>query len=337
MSNVPSFMSQFSFFSFSFNTLALNRMRPELAELLEASGDLADAMGNFADKFEAVIQRFGPTSALCQCAPVAPPEIEDCCHPAGSLRTEGDSVVTTPGGYRIEMIGQYEWKITGPDGKSTRVWGDPHVDEGDGGKWDFKRDSTFVLGDGTRINVTTVPAGNGTTVTGSLEIISGGESVTISDIDKGKGVIGEIGYHSVDDFTGDVIMMGDETDDWSFRGREIIGSENGGETFKFDDEFHTMMSPIFLFDGARSWATSLLNGILREWPNTSNSSGCGYDPYSGNDRPRWEDDRRYDRRRHVENMSEALYALGDMFHALSRLMSLSDQLSVGRNRYFIQA
>src|SRR3712207_7111164 len=46
------------------------------------------------------------------------------------------------------LLRSYEWKITGPDGKTTRVWGDPHVDEGDregNNDWEFKRNSTFVL------------------------------------------------------------------------------------------------------------------------------------------------------------------------------------------------
>jgi hypothetical protein len=117
------------------------------------------------------------------------PTPADSTHPSGSLQTDGN-VITTPGGFKIEATGKFEWKITGPDGKETRVWGDPHVAEGDGGKWDFKKNSTFVLGDGTRINVTTAPYGNnGMTVTQDLEIISGNDRVTVSGIDKGKGVV----------------------------------------------------------------------------------------------------------------------------------------------------
>ena len=108
--------------------------------------------------------------------------------------------------------------------------------EGDGGKWDFKKDSTFVLGDGTRINVTTKPYGNGMTVTGGLDIISGNDRVQIKDIDQGKGKTGQVtqdGYQHVNDFGGkDVFVMGKETDDWSFTGKEIVGSNNGGDSFK---------------------------------------------------------------------------------------------------------
>jgi hypothetical protein len=165
-----------------------------------------------------------------------PPVRRECCHPQGSLKTDSKGVVTTPGGYKIEATKEHEWIIKGPDGKSTRIWGDPHVDEGDGGKWDFKRDSTFVLGDGTRINVTTKPWANNMTVTGGLEIISGNDRVQITDIDKGKGKTGPVthdGFQHVNSFGGkDVFVMGKETDDWSFKGREVIGSNNGGESFK---------------------------------------------------------------------------------------------------------
>ena len=202
------------------------------------------ATGANATSNAALDEMFPPRSikgifdALVGSGPTTPstPSTGDSSHPSGSLQTGANGVITTPGGYKIEATSQFEWKVTGPDGKSTRVWGDPHVDEGDGGKWDFKRDSTFVLGDGTRINCSTTDYGNGMTVTKGLEIISGNERVQISDIDKGKGKTGAVtqdGYAHVNSFGGkDVFVMGKETDDWSFGGKEVIGSNNGGESFK---------------------------------------------------------------------------------------------------------
>ena len=180
----------------------------------------------------------GIFDALVGGGPATPstPSTGDSSHPSGSLQTGKDGIITTPGGYQIQALSQFEWKVTGPDGKTTRVWGDPHVDEGDGGKWDFKRDSTFVLGDGTRINCSTTDYGNGMTVTKGLEIISGNERVQITDIDKGKGKTGKVtqdGFAHANSFGGkDVFVMGKETDDWSFTGKEIVGSNNGGESFK---------------------------------------------------------------------------------------------------------
>lgn len=194
-----------------------------------AKNDSFQPERSIMDIFYSVVGKGGPATPT-------PPAPTDSSHPSGSLKTDSSGVITTPGGYKIEATSQFEWKITGPDGKNTRVWGDPHVDEGDGGKWDFKRDSTFVLGDGTRINCTTAPYGNGMTVSAKLDIISGNDRVQVTDIDKGKGKTGPVtqdGYANVNSFGNkDVFVMGKETDDWSFTGKEIIGSNDGGESFK---------------------------------------------------------------------------------------------------------
>ena len=317
------------------NASLFRQLEPELLALLESSSDLAGAMGDFTDKFDALVRRFGQTSALCQCAPVAPPTFEDSSHPAGSLRAGQDSV-TTAGGYRIEMLGQHEWKITGPDGASTRIWGDPHVAENDGGTWDFKRNATFVLGDGTRINVTTVPFGNGMTVTGQLEIISGNDRVVVSDIDKGKGKIGTVtqdGYQHVNSFGGDVFVMGQETDDWSFQGREIIGSENGGESFKLGGELHPLTERINTFGGGFNWASTAFETLMSRWDSSWRSSDRGFNPYSDNGGARWERrGSKYERSRHVKQMREAFRALGAMFFALALWSKLNEAFAAGRNR-----
>ena len=146
--------------------------------------------------------------------------------------------VTTPGGYVIEPVDQYSWKVTGPDGKETLVWGDPHVKESDGGAWDFKDDSTFVLPDGTKINVDTKPLENGTTVTSSIEIVNGDSRVEIAGIDQGKGQTGALTQSGqVYDTTGnDQFVMGAETDDWYLADREIVGSEDNGAVLKLGDK-----------------------------------------------------------------------------------------------------
>src|SRR5207248_5346521 len=92
-------------------------------------------------------------------APSAPSPTDNCPPSSGqpSMLAVDKGVITTAGGYKIEPSGQFEWKITGPDGKSTRVWGDPHVETSKGTKFDFKQDTSFVLPDGTKINVKTTP------------------------------------------------------------------------------------------------------------------------------------------------------------------------------------
>jgi hypothetical protein len=295
---------------------------------------------------------------------VQTPTVGDGCHPEGSLKSDGN-VVTTPGGYKIESTGQFNWKITGPDGKETVVEGDPHVKEGDGGKWDFKRNSSFILGDGTKVNVTTTPYGNGATVSQGLEIISGNDRATISGMDKGKGVTSAItqdGYAHANDFGGnDVFVMGKETDDWSFQGKEIIGSNNGGDSFKLGNDLAAGNTPTnnpntntngndfvkmlsnFVNDLMGSWNQSLrpnnlgtnpYNGGLFNNNATSNNTGLST-TNNNNNNNLWSGNRnenRYDRNQHQQQMRQAFRLFGEMFSVMSRLAKLSDQMSSFRNR-----
>ena len=325
-----------------FDPSALQSLSPEVAALLRASGDLAQSFNDFAAKLGRFTEAQFTNSPACQCAPVSAPAPADSCHPAGSLRAEGD-VVTTPGGYRIEQLGQYEWKITGPDGKSTRVWGDPHVDESDrdgAADWDFKRNSTFVLPDGTHINVTTVPGGAaGATVTGRLEIINGADRVLVTDIDKGKGKVGNVtqdGHLYLDKFKGDIIRMGRESDDWTFEGREIIGSENQGEKLVTGNEMHPGSIG---YDPAREgdpfeWAMSFFRDIVNDWADSFRPNSYGTNAYydGGCTSAPWQNDGRrgYDRQRHVETLGRAFQAFGEMLTAFARFMSFGEQLAAGR-------
>lgn len=97
--------------------------------------------------------------------------------------------VRTRDGFLIRAEGRDQaWTITGPDGKTTRIWGDPHVYESDGNKWDFLTRSTFAFGN-NKATVEVVPAGNGQTLSARVTIYSGDERVTIDGIDKDKPVI----------------------------------------------------------------------------------------------------------------------------------------------------
>jgi hypothetical protein len=274
---------------------------------------------------------------------VMPPDQSDCCHPEGSLRSENGKI-TTPGGYTIEATQRHEWIITGPDGKTTRIWGDPHVAEGDGGKWDFKRDSTFVLGDGTRINVKTAPWNGGKmTVTSELEIISGNDRVGITGIDQGKGVVGEItqdGFAHANCFgNNDVFVMGRESDDWSYQGREIVGSNDGGESFELGSQLAAgSVRPNQTGDWSRP--QQFLNELLRylfgdgSWnPSTSASQNeLGTNPYYDGhccDGPRTG---QYDRNFHREFMIESLRLVLQMLRLTDRMFGMGGDLLMMRNR-----
>ncbi len=317
------------------NTNFFDEVNP--AKLNNVNNILADIFSDFEKLFETFGSRFSGGQDIQPGGWVSPPMIEESFHPPGSLTTDGNAI-TTPGGYKIEATGQFEWNITGPDGKSTRVWGDPHVDEGDGGKWDFKRNSTFVLGDGTKVNVTTAPYGNGATVTQGLEIISGNDRVTVSGIDKGRGVVGQVtqdGYAHANTFGGnDVFVMGGETDDWSFQGREIVGSRNGGESFKLGGRLaagDTRRSSEYNFlSFLRDFSNFMSNNWNRNWRPNRFGTNPYYDGLST--RNDFRSNNNYDRSRHHNQMRQAFRLLGEMFHLLERMARLNDQLSVGRNR-----
>lgn len=78
------------------------------------------------------------------------------------------------------------WTVTNNEtGKTTKVWGDPHVDTDNDGKndFDFKKDMTFKLDDGTKITVGTVPGGeNGTTFSSSLTITNGDKAMQVTGL-----------------------------------------------------------------------------------------------------------------------------------------------------------
>jgi hypothetical protein len=150
----------------------------------------------------------------------------------------------TPGGYTVEAEkGSNAWKITTPEGKTSRIWGDPHVNESDGGKWDFKKGMSFVLPDGTKITAkTTEPRANGYTVTQSIDIMNGNERATISGIDKNQpqseGVKADRWATDARVPDGDYAVMGGDGDDWFLHGRgEIVGSSKQGEVL------HTKQGP----------------------------------------------------------------------------------------------
>jgi hypothetical protein len=331
--NITALANQFGFTpALIFNPLSAGGGLDASAQsLLQGVGGLFGAIGDFFNQFASQIQSGGCTGCF---PPLSPPSIEDGSQPAGSLTTDGDTI-TTPGGYQIKMTGQYDWEITGPDGKKTAIEGDPHVREGDGGKWDFKRPSTFVLPDGTRVNVSTVPGGaEGMTVTGQLEVINGNDRVVASDIDKGKGKIGTVtqdGFQHVNGFQGDVFVMGQETDDWSYTGREITGSQNGGESFDLGGELHPLSTRPEPYDAASNLMNSLFGDMLNQWQDNWQPNRLGSNPYSGNDQPAWQDDAAsYDREQHQQFLGEAFRALSQMFRALSHFMSLSQQFSNNR-------
>ena len=115
----------------------------------------------------------------------------------GGLEALPDGAVKTSGGYTIVPEGGTRWSIYGPgqkpgvDKPTTHVWGDPHVDESDGTRWDFTKDSNWVLPDGTNIFVDT-SAETGHSVTKGLTIASGDDRIEITGINGSKPSTGAV-------------------------------------------------------------------------------------------------------------------------------------------------
>lgn len=107
-----------------------------------------------------------------------------------AIRDDSGAVtVRTPDGYIVKAEGkQHAWSITDPDGKATRIFGDPHVKESDGDAWDFKARGTFFFGK-NKVTVETLPASNGTTVSRQITVYSGKERVTVGGLDKNEPTI----------------------------------------------------------------------------------------------------------------------------------------------------
>ena len=143
----------------------------------------------------------GSSSKIPNSAYVPPPIVGASGAPAGKgLSTDPQQgwpkdTVKTAGGYRVVPEGNTNWSIYAPGQKHgekahTRVWGDPHVTEKDGTRWDFTKDSDFVLPDGTRIFADTdydKKRGNGQSVTRRLMITNGQDRVEIDGIANRKG------------------------------------------------------------------------------------------------------------------------------------------------------
>jgi hypothetical protein len=98
----------------------------------------------------------------------------------------GMVAVRTLDGFTVRAEGRDQaWSITGPDGQTTRIWGDPHVTESDGDKWDFLNRSTFMFGK-NKATIEVVPAGNGQTLSARLTVYSDRERVTIDGIERNQ-------------------------------------------------------------------------------------------------------------------------------------------------------
>ena len=108
-------------------------------------------------------------------------------------------------------------------GAKTVISGDPHFDKKGDGKndFDFKKDMTLALDDGTKVTIGTVDAGNGTTLTSSLTITNGDKSIQVTGLGGNNDgannlkVVQSDAGETVDDLTSDgVITLLESGTDW---------------------------------------------------------------------------------------------------------------------------
>ncbi len=136
-------------------------------------------------------------------------------------------------GYKIQLHAEKQsWSILDSNGNETKIWGDPHVNEGDreGDKqWDFQQDATFVLDDGTKITVKVdgLHRTDKNAYTDQLIITKGNQAIHVTGIAQNDPQVAgpNLDGAQLDASTPDgfVFQMGDQADDWLFQGEEITG------------------------------------------------------------------------------------------------------------------
>jgi len=92
--------------------------------------------------------------------------------------------VKTEDGFEIKFSGEREeWTIKSPENKTTTIWGDPHVVESDGDKWDFVENSSFKFGE-NKVTVETIKNEHGASYSKTVTVYGKTDRFTITGIDK---------------------------------------------------------------------------------------------------------------------------------------------------------
>jgi hypothetical protein len=209
----------------------VNNVTPQQLELAAEAFAVASIASLMAAAFMQKAQG-GTPSGVSPINPQPFPPIAPPPPPQGMTTDPSTGTISFPDGTTVTQEGQYNWTVHNADGTTSTITGDPHVDDKDKNgqehHWDFQQDSTFVLKNGARINVNTVPWGNaGAHVTGSLEVLYGNQRATVTGIDKGKGQVSGVtndGYAHVNDMPqGSPVFVEDSNDSWTLNGQEIVG------------------------------------------------------------------------------------------------------------------
>lgn len=279
--------------------------------------------------------------------------------PEGSTRTAG--------GYTIVPEGNTSWKIFGPDQKPgdkpvTHVHGDPHVDQKDGTRWDFTKNSDFVLPDGTRINCKT-SSESGYSVSTGLEITNGADRVSVGNLN-GKPEVSDVrhdGYewraqHMAENPNRDTFRLGGDGDDWFLeRGGQDMGKITGAYMDSKTGAYQQVtdgntrynidpnLRPPF---GSEAWGNMLrgesLDRIARMGLDPTSANAIGQMFHADHSQTQLQNAMQDlgsfagpfgALRMMFQGPGEAFRALGSMGDALNSLMSLNRDLMLQRQSY----
>lgn len=155
---------------------------PEAAKnsLLDGLASLLSQLAGFANS--GANGNSGPLPQLPP--PVLPPSAPGAW--THEKKNDGTAEIRLGDKYTINLKeGEQSFTVRNNEtGAVTRVWGDPHVDKNNDGKtdFDFKKDLTFQLDDGTKITVDTIPSGNGQTLASRLTITNGYNAIQVSGL-----------------------------------------------------------------------------------------------------------------------------------------------------------
>lgn len=154
-----------------------------------------------------------------------------------------NNTITLDNGYRLtldERRSQLTLDKVGSNGqihRSTRIWGDPHIDVGNDGKTDadFYKDTSLLLEDGTKITIGTRSKGAKATYSDLLTITKGDQAVKVSGLMSGADAlqIGDVNWDGkkIDADTNDGHLMFEHGNRWTLDdGRSV---RQGGKFFKF--------------------------------------------------------------------------------------------------------
>lgn len=120
---------------------------------------------------------------------VSMPKAEDCKSEQWEAKASGDKgTIKISDRYEIKLDEtNSKWTLTDKcEGKTTTIWGDPHLDTQINGNLQFKETMSFVLEDGTKITVKTTPTNKSAdaTLSSELYITNGDKSIIVKGLAK---------------------------------------------------------------------------------------------------------------------------------------------------------